>query len=120
MYNREDKDHLVNNMSKAEVLVRFLRISDENLKNRIGEYTNSQNAINLADLRSLRSEQICLEQYLKENKIHYIRKTGDTGDSKRDVYSIGKERLGQILLATRLKCPELTSNKRERYIQYLL
>ena len=112
MYNREDKDHLVNNMSKAEVLVRFLRISDENLKNRIGEYTNSQNAINLADLRSLRSEQICLEQYLKENKIHYIRKTGDTGDSKRDVYSIGKERLGQILLATRLKCPELTSNKK--------
>ena len=111
-YNREDKEHLVNNMSKAEILVRFLRISDENLKNRIGEYTNSQNSINLADLRSLRAEQICLEQYLKENKIHYIRKIGDTGDSKRDVYSIGKERLGQILLATRLKSPELTSNKK--------
>lgn len=111
-YNREDKEHLVNNMSKAEILVRFLRISDQNLKNRIGEYTNSQNAINLADLRSLRAEQICLEQYLKENKIHYIRKIGDTGDSQRDVYSIGKERLGQILLATRLKSPELTSNKK--------
>jgi hypothetical protein len=111
-YNREDKEHLVNNMSKAEILVRFLRISDQNLKNRIGEYTNSQNAINLADLRSLRAEQICLEQYLKENRIHYIRKIGDTGDSQRDVYSIGKERLGQILLATRLKSPELTSNKK--------
>lgn len=111
-YNREDKEHLVNNMSKAEILVRFLRISDQNLKNRIGEYTNSQNAINLADLRSLRAEQICLELYLKENRIHYIRKIGDTGDSQRDVYSIGKERLGQILLATRLKSPELTSNKK--------
>jgi hypothetical protein len=111
-YNREDKEHLVDNMSKAEILVRFLRISDQNLKNRIGEYTNSQNAINLADLRSLRAEQICLEQYLKENKIHYIRKIGDTGDSQRDIYSIGKERLGQILLATRLKSPELTSNKK--------
>ena len=28
------------------------------------------------------------------------------------MYSIGKERLGQILLATRLKSPELTSNKK--------
>lgn len=111
-YNREDKDHLAENMSRAEILVRFLKISDDNLKNRIGEYTNSQNSINLADLRSLRTEQINLEQYLKENRIHYIRKTGDTGDSQRNVYSIGKERLGQILLAAKLKCPELTSNKK--------
>ena len=111
-YNREDKDHLAENMSRAEILVRFLKISDDNLKNRIGEYTNSQNSINLADLRSLRTEQINLEQYLKENRIHYIRKIGDTGDSQRNVYSIGKERLGQILLAVRLKSPELTSNKK--------
>lgn len=112
-YNKEDKAHLIDNMSKAEILVRFLRISDDNLKNRIGEYTNSQNSINLADLRSLRAEQISLEQYLRENKIHYIRKTGDTGVSERDVYSIGKERLGQILLATKLKSPELTSNRKK-------
>lgn len=111
-YNREDKEHLADNMSKAEILVRFLKISDDNLKNRIGEYTNSQNSINLADLRSLRTEQISLEQYLKENGIHYIRKTGDTGDTQRNIYSIGKERLGQILLAIRLKSPELTSNKK--------
>ncbi len=118
-YNREDKAHLIDNMSKAEILVRFLRISDESLKNRIGEYTNSQNSINLADLRSLRAEQINLEQYLRENQIHYIRKKGDTGDSGRDVYSIGKERLGQILLATKLKSPELTSNrKREIFSTY--
>lgn len=101
-------------MSSAEVLVRFLNITDEEVKNYIGEYTNSQNAINLRDLKSLRKEQVQLESFLAEHKILYIRKRGETGSDTKDYsVSVSMERMGQILMATLLGRPDQVSNKKK-------
>ena len=113
-FNKQDKKNIVDKLSVAQILVRILKVTNENLKNRISEYTNSQNAISLIDLRSIRTEQIRLEQYLAEHNLLYIRKKGDTGnlDIKNYRNSIGIERLGQILLAE-LGKPEETSNHKQ-------
>ena len=111
-FNRADPDNLTQYLANADVLVRVLNVTDENEKNRIGEYTNSQNSISQADLRSTRPEQIALESYLGDNSILYVRKRGNTGDaSKTYSTSVSMSRLGQILLA-RDGRPELTSNKK--------
>lgn len=118
-FNQNDEKNMVNKLTKAHILVRFLRISDDNLRNKIGEFTNSQNAISLSDLRSLRSEQIQLEQYLGTYGIQYFRKKGDFKDSKSYKYSIGKERLGQLLLSTISGRPEIATNKKKEIFDSL-
>ncbi len=98
----------------------MLNITDDALKGRIGEYTNSQNSINERDLKSLRPEQVKLEEFLSSNKILYIRKKGDVGqvDMEYD-YSVSMELLGQILWAAN-GFPEMVSNKKREIftIQY--
>ena len=89
------------------------------LRNKIGEYTNSQNAISISDLRSLRSEQIQLEEFLETHEIQYFRKKGDFKDSKSYKYSIGKERLGQLLLSTMFGRPEIATNKKREIFDTL-
>lgn len=118
-FNQNEETNIVNKLSKAHILVRFLRISDENLRNKIGEYTNSQNAISISDLRSLRSEQIQLEEFLETHEIQYFRKKGDFKDSKSYKYSIGKERLGQLLLSTMFGRPEIATNKKREIFDTL-
>lgn len=119
-YNKKNKNNIVEKLSDAEVLVRMLNITDDALKGRIGEYTNSQNSINERDLKSLRPEQVKLEDYLRSNKILYIRKKGDVGQDDT-VYddSVSMELLGQILWAAK-GYPELVSNKKREIftVQY--
>ena len=119
-FNKKNKQNIVENLSNAEVLVRLLNITDDALKGRIGEYTNSQNSINERDLKSLRPEQVKLEEFLSSNKILYIGKKGDVGkvDMEYD-YSVSMELLGQILWAAK-GFPELVSNKKREIftIQY--
>ena len=119
-FNKKNKQNIVEKLSNAEVLVRLLNITDDALKGRIGEYTNSQNSINERDLKSLRPEQVKLEEFLSSNKILYIRKKGDVGqvDMEYD-YSVSMELLGQILWAAN-GFPEMVSNKRREIftIQY--
>lgn len=119
-YNKKNKNNIVEKLSGAEVLVRMLNITDDALKGRIGEYTNSQNSINERDLKSLRPEQVKLEDYLRSNKILYIRKKGDVGQDDT-VYddSVSMELLGQILWAAK-GYPELVSNKKREIftVQY--
>lgn len=112
VFNKKNKQNIVEKLSNAEVLVRLLNITDDALKGRIGEYTNSQNSINERDLKSLRPEQVKLEEYLSSNKILYIRKKGDVGhvDMEYD-YSVSMELLGQILWAAK-GFPEMVSNKK--------
>ena len=111
-FNRADPNNLEQYLANAEVLVRVLNVTDENEKNRIGEYTNSQNTISQADLRSTRPEQIALERYLGDHGILYVRKRGNTGDSSKTYTSnVSMPRLGQILLAQDGR-PELISNKK--------
>lgn len=118
-FNQNDENNMVNKLTKANILVRFLKISDDNLRNKIGEFTNSQNSISISDLRSLRSEQIQLEEFLEANDIQYFRKKGDFKDSKSYRYSIGKERLGQLLLSTVLGRPEIATNKKREIFDSL-
>lgn len=112
-FNIENNAHLLNNIAKAEVLVRVLNVTDPNLKNCIAEYTNSQNAIDYIDLKSLRKEQIDLETMFADENILYTRKKGLTDltlDNAR--FQIGIQRLGQILMSTVRKRPEESSNKK--------
>lgn len=118
-FNQNLDENMANKLSKAHILVRFLRINDENLRNKIGEFTNSQNAISISDLRSLRSEQIQLEEFLENNDIQYFRKKGEFKGTKTYKYSIGKERLGQLLLSTMLERPEIATNKKREIFDSL-
>jgi hypothetical protein len=112
-FNNEDKNNIINNLSKAEILVRIFNIANDNdLANKIAEYTNSQNTISVIDLKSLRSEQIQIEQYLEEYNILYVRKTGDIGNSKKCKKRISMEKFGQILFALDGK-PEKASNQKK-------
>lgn len=112
-FNKENAENIEKNLSKAQVLVRIFNISnDEDLDNKIAEYTNSQNAISVIDLKSLRSEQLQIEQYLSEHDILYVRKSGDTGkDEKKYKTRISMERFGQVLSALAGR-PEKTSNQK--------
>ncbi len=111
MFNLKDENNLVK-LAKAQVLVRFLKVGDERLKNKIAEYTNSQNAISISDLKSLRAEQIQLEEFLATKNIQYFRKKGELRANNSFSYSIGKERFGQVLLSTKFERPEYASNKK--------
>ena len=119
-YNKKNKQNIIEKLSNAEVLVRFLNITDDALKGRIGEYTKSQNSIDERDLKSLRPEQVKLEDYLRTYKILYIRKKGDVGkaDEEYDA-SVSMELLGQILWAAK-GYPEMVSNKKREIfsVQY--
>lgn len=112
-FNQQNPQYISDNLSKAEILVRILKVTDNSLKNKIGEYTNSQNAIKVSDLKALRKEQLELDTFLANNDILYIRKRGDDGaDSNRNFkYILGMERLGQILW-TAQGHPEMVSNKK--------
>jgi hypothetical protein len=113
-FNRKNDANLTESIVKAEVLVRILNVTDPNLKNCIAEYTNSQNAIDLIDLKSLRKEQIDLETFFREHKILYARKKGQTDLTLNNAkFQIGIQRLGQILTSTIRHRPEESSNKKK-------
>lgn len=113
-FNRKNDANLIKSIVKAEVLVRILNVTDPNLKNCIAEYTNSQNAIDLIDLKSLRKEQLALESFFKDHKILYARKKGQTDVVLKNAkFQIGIQRLGQILTSTIRLRPEESSNKKK-------
>lgn len=120
-FNKADKENIEKYLSDSEILVRIFKTTTDNeLINKIAEYTNSQNSISNIDLKSLRSEQIQLEQYLDDHNIIYARKTGDTGLSEHRLYDykISMERYGQVLFAIN-GFPEKTSNlKRQIFDKY--
>ena len=103
----------ISKLSDASVQLRIIKVNDDDFKSKISEYTNSQNAISIVDLKSMRKEQIDLEDYLSENGILYIRKSGNTGDdNKTYTYCITIQKLGQILYAV-YGNPGQVSNKKK-------
>lgn len=118
-FNQLDEKNIEEYISKSEVLVRVFKITqDDNLNNKIAEFTNSQNSISNIDLKSLRSEQIQLEQYLDENDIVYSRKNGDIGitENKSYKHKISMERYGQILFSLKGN-PEKASNQKKQIFE---
>ena len=101
LYKNKD-ERGITSLRKASILVRVFNISetDIRLKNRIAEYTNSQNKIENSDLKSVDDIQFQIENYLKDFNILYRRKIGDLGDEVKNYeIIISKERLAQILYA---------------------
>ena len=118
-YNSQNKANLTETLSTAQVLVKFLKVTSEELKGNIAEFTNSQNSISLRDLRSLRIEQIQLEDYLGGFGILYERKRGDVGNLKGHYKtSISLDLMGQILLALEGFPEHISSKKREIFANY--
>lgn len=114
-FNSEDKDN-IKKLSSAHIAVRIFEVSSEDLKNKIAEYTNSQNAISNIDLKSIRTEQLNIEQYLSDQKIQYVRKSGDTGlDDKNYEYRISIERFGQILSSIKGDPDKASNNKKQLF-----
>lgn len=109
----KENQNNINKLSDASVQLRIIKVNDNDLKSRISEYTNSQNTISVVDLKSMRKEQIDLEDYLSEHNILYIRKSGNTGDDSRSYsYCITLQKLGQILYAINGH-PGQVSNKKK-------
>ncbi len=115
-FNQQDKDNITKYLSNCEILLRVFKTpTTDNIRNKIAEYTNSQNSISNIDLKSLSSEQIQIEQFLDENDIIYARKIGDTGltSSKKYIHKISMEKFGQILFSIQ-GFPEKASNQKKQ------
>ena len=111
-FNKDNREN-INKLSQASVLVRVMKVTEDDLKSKISEYTNSQNAISQIDLKSMRTEQVQLQNYLSSHDILYIRKNGDTGDdSKNYKLCVTLQQMGQILYAVKGN-PGQVSNKRK-------
>jgi len=118
-FNLLDENNITDYLSKSETLVRIFTTQDEYI-NKIAEYTNSQNPISNIDLKSLRNEQIQLEQYLDDHEIIYARKTGDTGlvNDKKYLHKISMEKYGQILFSIKGSPHKATSQKKNIFDKY--
>lgn len=120
-FNREDPKNIEDYLSKSEILVRVFKTTQNNeLNNKIAEFTNSQNSISNIDLKSLRTEQIQLEQFLDEHNIIYSRKNGDTGlsDQKTYKHKISMERFGQILFSIKGNPQRASNQKKQIFDKY--
>lgn len=120
-FNQKDKNNIEDYLSKGEILVRIFKTTrDYELNNKIAEFTNSQNSISNIDLKSLRTEQIQLEQFLDENNIIYSRKSGDTGlsDTKNYKHKISMERFGQILFSIKGNPHKASNQKKQIFDKY--
>ena len=70
IYKFKDIEFNDEKLENAAVLVRIFKTEDNfELTNAIAEYTNSQNAISDADLKSINAVQIKIEKFLAENRI---------------------------------------------------
>lgn len=120
-FNKLDDTNIEEYLAKSEVLVRIFKTTQDNeLNNKIAEFTNSQNSISNIDLKSLRTEQIQLEQFLDENDIIYSRKSGDTGLSDTKVYKhkISMERFGQVIFSINGNPHRASNQKKQIFDKY--
>lgn len=120
-FNKLDETNIEEYLAKSEVLVRIFKTTQDNeLNNKIAEFTNSQNSISNIDLKSLRTEQIQLEQFLDENDIIYSRKSGDTGLSDNKVYKhkISMERFGQVIFSINGNPHRASNQKKQIFDKY--
>lgn len=114
IYEFKDSEFKEENLKEASVLVRIFKTEDkEDLINQIAEYTNSQNAISDVDLKSINKVQIDIEKLLEENRIGYIRKTGDIGKSNNFERQISKEKLAQIIYSYK-GYPDRATNQKKK------
>ena len=88
------------------------------MKNRIAEYTNSQNSINPQDLKSVSSLQLLIQQSLGQKDIEYIRKTGIESNDMRFKHRITMDQLTKLLYSAQGYPERVTNQKRKLYTDY--
>lgn len=114
IYKFKEKEFDEEKLETASVLVRIFKTEDnDELINEIAEYTNSQNAISDADLKSINKIQIKIEKFLYTHGIDYIRKAGDIGIDNNLRTQIGKEKLAQILYSYK-GYPDRSTNQKKK------
>lgn len=114
IYKFKEKEFDEEKLENASVLVRIFKTEDnDELINEIAEYTNSQNAISDADLKSINKIQIKIEKFLYTHGIDYIRKAGDIGIDNNLRTQIGKEKLAQILYSYK-GYPDRSTNQKKK------
>lgn len=123
-YLKNDLDSCgISNLRKASVLTRIFKVSDDeensNLKNRIAEYTNSQNSINPRDLKAVDTIQIQIEKFLEQCDIQYVRKAGSIGLKEKPYkHRIGIETLTKIIYSYMGNPEKVTNQKRKLFTDY--
>lgn len=119
IYKFKEDDFDEEKLENASVLVRIFKTEDnDDLINEIAEYTNSQNAISDADLKSINKMQIKIEKFLHTQDIDYIRKSGDIGVAQNLTSQISKEKLAQILYSYQGYPDRATNQKKKLFGVY--
>lgn len=114
IYKFKEEEFDEEKLEISSVLVRIFKTEDnDDLINEIAEYTNSQNAISDADLKSINKIQIKIEKFLSTQGIDYIRKSGDIEISKNFKSQISKEKLAQILYSYK-GYPDRATNQKKK------
>ena len=114
IYKFKEEDFDEEKLENSYVLVRIFKTEDnDDLINEIAEYTNSQNAISDADLKSINKMQITIEKFLYNQGIDYIRKSGDIGIDRGLKSQISKEKLAQILYSYK-GYPDRSTNQKKK------
>ena len=114
IYKFKDANFDEEKLENSSVLIRIFKTEDnDELINEIAEYTNSQNAISDADLKSINKMQIKIDNFLATHEIDYIRKSGDIGIDKNFNLQISKELLAQILYSN-MGYPERATNQKKK------
>lgn len=113
------KEDEFENIENSRILVRVFKTgSDKTLSSKISEFTNSQNSISSIDLKSLGSEQITIEECLKEYGIFYKRKTGNLSLDQPLEKAITLEKLGQILYSINGNPQKAANGKKKIFEEY--
>ena len=119
IYKFKDEFFDEEKLADASVLIRIFKTEDNDfLINEIAEFTNSQNSISAADLKSISNLQVKIENYLENRGINYIRKIGDMGIDKNLEKHISKERLAQIIYSYSSYPDRATNQKSTLFEKY--
>ncbi len=104
---------------KITLLCKIFETTDSTFKNKIAEYTNSQNPVSDRDIRSIDTIQIKLEKDFEAAGYYYCRKKSQHEDKDKSM-RVDAEKLGQVLMAYSLEMPAEAKNRKslvfgERY-----
>ena len=107
----KDIDDLLYKLKNTYILVRIFNIANNNdLRLNIAQYTNSQNAIDNVDLKSVDKIQIDIEEYFRTFGIDYLRKRGTISEN---VDSIKMVLLSQLIYSFK-GFPDRVTNQKKR------
>lgn len=119
IYQFKNEDFDEEKLADASILVRIFKTeNNSDLTNDIAEYTNSQNSISASDLKSINNLQIKIENYLRQYKIDYVRKSGDVELKNTEFKRITKEKTAQILYSYNGFPDRATNQKSKLFEKY--